>query len=188
MSPEQYRQIVLDELKKAGALRQQRDEIDLQIDKSMQLVYATLNMLPDEERDAICAQIEQETKLQDLRTASLTDAARSVLKAARGKWLTAAEVRDRMVRSKFDFSNYASNPLASVSTTLRRMKAEPEIDSEVIEGVTAYRWNASQVAFQLPSTWGNLDELAKEFKGINFATLGEAWGLPGIAEKTKKGK
>src|SRR5207253_3001518 len=68
------------------------------------------------------------------------DEIKKVLQNAAANWLTAAQVRDRLVNSGFDLTLYASNPLASVSTTLRRMKPQ-EVESSEIEGVAAYRLN-----------------------------------------------
>jgi hypothetical protein len=73
------------------------------------------------------------------------------LKAAYGDWLTVTNVRDRLNKAGFDFSTYSSNPLASISAILRRMKPE-EIESTVADGgVAAYRWkNTKQLIGVVP--------------------------------------
>ncbi len=195
MSDKQYQRIVLAELKKVAALRKLQDEVEVRIDKSMQLIHATLNMLPDEQRVAISQQIAQDDKLQATRTASLTEAIRNILRAARSKWLTAAQVRDKLVASGFDFSGYRSNPLASITTTLRRLKAEPEIEVNTIDGVTAYRAETPQI--QVMDGWMRLRDLATPDLSNYVKALKEATGpfkhgttlgdvLKGIQDKDKR--
>jgi hypothetical protein len=71
--------------------------------------------------------------------AGLTEAIRSVLKKNYRQWLTVTQVRDRLESAGFDFSSYKSSPLASISTTLKRFKAE-DVETAEIDGVAAYRW------------------------------------------------
>jgi hypothetical protein len=70
----------------------------------------------------------------------LTDAVRSVLKAAGGA-LAAVEVRDRLAAMGFDVSRY-SNDLAAIHTVLKRLNraGEAEFAARARGGPTAYRW------------------------------------------------
>ena len=98
-------------------------------------------MLPDADRETFIKAFDSLAEGLKAKEASLKDAALKILHdAGPEQWLTTAQVRDRLVASGFDFSFYMSNPLASVSTTLRRMKPE-EVDTAETEGVAAYRFN-----------------------------------------------
>ncbi|HXM93674.1 MAG TPA: hypothetical protein VOA64_05375 [Candidatus Dormibacteraeota bacterium] len=68
-------------------------------------------------------------------------AIRAILKTAKGDWLTATNVRDRLSDTGFDFSSYLANPDLSIYEILRRMK-EAEA-SWVDGGFTVYRWKES---------------------------------------------
>src|SRR5258708_18790887 len=102
------------EFKKLCKWFQQKEELDLNIAKSKQFIFAALNMVPDKERK------EFEDKLDALASedvsAGLTDSIKNVLLGSFPKRLTAAMVRGKLVRAGFDFSQYSTNPLASVST------------------------------------------------------------------------
>jgi hypothetical protein len=88
-----------------------------------------------------------------------------------GNWLTATNVRDHLVGLGFDFSGYSTNPLASVSTTLRRMKPEEVETTTVDGGVTAYQWK------QQSTLSGRIDQTAKA-EVIRKARVSRAFGLP----------
>ena len=126
-----------DSLREFGDLSRERDEIDARLMKLRQFIYVTMNMLPDEEKKAY----ESEFAAVASATGGLTDAIREVLKLAtqRQQYFTAAHVRDHLVNAGFDFSRYSSNPLASVSTILRRFK-DSEVQSITLNGTSAYRW------------------------------------------------
>lgn len=140
MAEVKYIQIVEAEFEKLVKWFQQREEADLNIAKSKQLIFAALNMVPDKERKAF------EDKLDTLASADvstgLTDSIKNALLRNFPKRMTAAMVRDELVRARFDFSQYSTNPLASISTILRRLKPE-EVKAESVEGVTTYRLTSS---------------------------------------------
>jgi hypothetical protein len=122
-------------------LHDQRLATDGEILKSEQFISATANLLPESDRTLILDALETLQELYRLREVGLTDAIRGILKSSPGQWFTAANVRDRLIALGFDFSGYTANPLASVSTTLRRAKSEEMETTNVDGGVTAYRWN-----------------------------------------------
>jgi hypothetical protein len=139
MTNDDYKLILAKAVESHVKLGMKRDEIDWEMSKLNQFIAATLNMLPDDDRRAYMEKLNELSESSAAKNEGLTDTIRRVLKAV-GTWQTVARVRDRLVTSGFDFSAYMANPLASVSTTLRRMK-DPELESTVLEGVTMYRWN-----------------------------------------------
>jgi hypothetical protein len=146
MNDQDYEKALGNTISQLADLARQRDDIEIRIGKLKQLFHATLNMLPDEKRKQFDEAFETVGKLLESNNGSLTEAIRRILQAAPTSWLTAADVRDCLVKSGFNFAFYASNPLSSVSTTLRRLKPEEMMTSQ-IEGVTAYRWKRKPVGF-----------------------------------------
>jgi hypothetical protein len=138
MDTTNYLAAAIDALNKFEELQRKRDAIEAEALKLEQLVLATANMLPDEQKDLLLRRMEIIQALTQLREGGLTDAIRAILQTA-PDWLTVTNVRDRLVSAGFDFSSYSTNPLASISTTLRRMKPE-EVENTAVDGVAAYRW------------------------------------------------
>ena len=130
-----YKAVIEQAFKELGELILKREEADLQVAKRLQLIRATVNMLPDDERE----QFESMLSHFGNRSVGLTEAIRNVLRNAPEQWHTATVVRDKLVSAGFDFSEYAANPLASIHTILKRFKPE-EVERAIIEGVPAYRW------------------------------------------------
>jgi hypothetical protein len=148
MTENDYKAVLDNAMVKLRTLLAQREETDVQISKLRQFIHATINMLPDNERESFTEQVNIVSQKIERRDAGLTDAIREVLQETGVRWLTAAEVRDRLSLLGFDFSDYTANPLASVSTTLRRMKPG-EVETTMVSGVTAYRWKRKPIA-QVP--------------------------------------
>ena len=71
--------------------------------------------------------------------ASLVGAVRQTLRSCYPGKLTSAQVRDRLRFDGFDFSLYESNPLSSVSTTLRRLREAGEITRDESRPVATYQ-------------------------------------------------
>jgi len=117
-----------------------RTDLDAESAKLTQLMHATVNMLPDNERNAVVQKWTETFATQLGKEMSLSDAVRKAVQDAGREWLTVAQVRDRLFKNGFDFSGYLSNPLASVSATLVRMKDKKEVDMNTVEGVATYRW------------------------------------------------
>jgi hypothetical protein len=118
----------------------EKSNLDAEAEKILQLLHATVNMLPDDERNVILGKWTEILKTQSNRDTSLIDSVRKILQEAHGQWLTVAEVRNRVVAAGFDFSDYISNPLASISSTLTRLKDKKEAACNTVEGVKVYRW------------------------------------------------
>jgi hypothetical protein len=138
MNDTDYKAVLNDTLRKMVAVREETERLDMEAAKLRQFFFATLNMLPEGERESYMEIFRQAAEGLNVREGSLKDAIIAILREATPKYLTVADVRDRLNKSGFDFSHYTANPLASVSTTLKRMKPE-EVESTSIEGVTAYR-------------------------------------------------
>ncbi len=139
MNETDYKSILEAALVKLGLLRVQQENIETEISKQREFVLATWNMLSEQESGEFKARMGEALKNDRANETSLTESVRLVLKSADGTLLTAVEVRDKLFSSGFDFSRYLSNPLSSVSTTLRRLTPE-EVESVSVRGVAAYRW------------------------------------------------
>lgn len=133
-----YRAVLEKAFDRAGKIYSQIEELQIEATKIRQFIMATINMLPDAERDAFLSMLEMLKEDDRTSEASLKDACLRVLRESYPRWLSATRVRDGLISSGFDFSRYTSNPLASVSTTLRRIKRE-EVQTADVEGVAAYR-------------------------------------------------
>lgn len=72
---------------------------------------------------------------------TLTECVRDILRQRKG-WLSPVYVRDALMAAGFDFSNYTSNPLSSIHTTLKRMVPE-EVETEEREDGQVYRWKTT---------------------------------------------
>ncbi|HEX4543288.1 MAG TPA: hypothetical protein VH114_08970 [Candidatus Acidoferrum sp.] len=147
-----YYDLVNKEFEKLQTLQRRRDELDLEIAKSRQFIAATANMLTDRQRDTVLQRIRVIEGERMIAEAGLTDAIRSVLKQNSGEWLTVTQVRDKLESAGFDFSSYKSSPLASISTTLKRLKAE-DVETTEIDGVAAYRW-IGKIRMEAPKSSG----------------------------------
>lgn len=69
---------------------------------------------------------------------TLIESCRHVLRTNRG-WMSAVDVRHSLQAMGFDFSRYTSNPLSSIHTTLKRLKASNEADDTAENGTTWYK-------------------------------------------------
>jgi len=135
-----YVSILSTAAQRLAAIARQRGELEVEATKLRQFIMATINMLPDADREEFLRGFRDIEQLTAEKERGLKETILNVLRTAHPKWLTAAQVRDRLKASGFDFTGYVSEPLASVSTTLRRLKDE-EVESAESEGVTAYRFN-----------------------------------------------
>src|SRR5258708_2929522 len=144
MDDAHYLTLIHDAFAKLEKLQRDRESIEAEVMKLEQLIAATANMLPDDTKSAAMQWMANLRELSRLRDVGLTDAIRRVLRQRAGDWLTTTNVRDRLVSLGFDFTAYSTNPLASISTTLRRMK---EVETTTVDGgVAAYRWKQPSLA------------------------------------------
>lgn len=144
MTTTDYRAVLMNAFARFGEIVDQRAKLELERAKLHQFIAATVNMLPDDDEQEFTDAFDRLLEKTEERTHSLTEAIRKALQGANQDWLTVAQVRDRLAASGFDFSGYTSNPLASISTTLKRFKSD-EVESRMIGGVTVYRWKATNV-------------------------------------------
>jgi hypothetical protein len=167
MTDPQYRKILLREIRKLRTLIQQRDDTELDISKTRQFVRATVNMLPDDERQKMEALLAYVDNSDNQNRAGLAEAIRGILERSPKRWFTVAQVRDALHDVGFDFSRYTSNPLSSVSTTLKRFKP-PYIESTEIDEVTAYRWKAARKR-KTETVTMSMDEIIDYFESKDSA-------------------
>jgi hypothetical protein len=74
---------------------------------------------------------------------TLSECCRDVLRQKQD-WMSPVEVREALLAAGFDFSNYTSNPLSSIHTTLKRMVPE-ELLTETRPDGQVYRWKVIEV-------------------------------------------
>jgi hypothetical protein len=123
-------------------LLRKRDYLDAEISNKRQYIHAAIRQLPTDDRPKFESQIDALTR----NLGSLTEAVREALKFARvtdGKgrgYVTAAQVRDLVMDSGFNFSDYKSNPLSSIHTVLTRRLKPEEVETEIKNGVMHFRW------------------------------------------------
>lgn len=139
MNDTDYKTIIKNTLSRLAEIVRQREELDNEGAKLRQFLMATINMLPDEEREGFAQLLDTLARGLQASEEGLKEACLRVLRESK-QWLTATQVRDRLRTSGFNFDDYQSNPLASISTTLRRMKPE-EVETSEADGVAAYRFN-----------------------------------------------
>jgi hypothetical protein len=142
MTDNQYLEMILPAVKRLREIADQSEELHVEAAKLRQWINATANMLPDDQRISVQRMLGLAELDEGLRRAGLYDAVRQVLERHPKEFLTVARVRDELLHT-FDFSRYRSNPLASVSTALRRFK-RTDVEVTEIAGVTAYRWKKSK--------------------------------------------
>jgi hypothetical protein len=70
---------------------------------------------------------------------TLTECCRDILRKKQD-WMSPVQIREALLAAGFDFSNYTSNPLSSIHTTLKRMVPE-ELLTETRPDGQVYRWN-----------------------------------------------
>lgn len=139
MTDPEYYKLIKDAAIRLTRLIATRDETEVEISKLRQFMRATIHMLPDDERYEFEQSLDYFDVRDGLKRASLTDDIRDILERSPKRWFTVAQVRDELRNAGFDFNSYTSNPLSSVSTTLRRMKPN-EVETTEINDVIAYRW------------------------------------------------
>lgn len=139
MNDTDYKAILDRTMSKFIAARAKKNELEHEIVKLRQFFFATINMLSDKDREAFLARFHEVILEEERSAVGLKEAITRILQAKSKEWLTTLDVREFLNESGFDFSNYKTNPLASVSTTLARMKNN-EAEFTIVGGVTAYRW------------------------------------------------
>jgi hypothetical protein len=146
-----YEDLLNKTLEKFMQLVARREQIDDEIGKLEQFMNATQNLLSEEA--ALRFEAKWQPYVEKLTTfgASLRDSILNVLARCYPVKLTAAQVRDRLRANGFNFSGYKSDPLPSVSTTLRRLREARVIQYEEFEGVAVYQAQPPQLPKPLPA-------------------------------------
>lgn len=134
-----YQQVIETSLQRFKELSQQREEIDAELLKLKQFLYAALNMIPDKQRSAWQQSIDDTVQRATNRLTSLVGATREVFADNWNMGWGIGGIKQQLEARGFDFSAYKSNPLSSISTTVRRMEEMGELVSKTdAEGVTIY--------------------------------------------------
>jgi hypothetical protein len=137
MSGSEYTVIVGEALERFRLLSQQREEIDVELSKLRQFLYAALNMVPDDEREKLEREVTTAIEKATASVASLAASIRKIFEENSNTGYSVGGVRSKLLEVGFDFSSYKSNPLSSISTTLRRMVETGELKThESDEGNT----------------------------------------------------
>jgi hypothetical protein len=104
------------------------------------LTKSLLRMVPEDQREELEKRANEILRKSSLERPTLIQAIRAALFSHLGEWMSTTDVRDSLIESGFDFSGYVSNPLASISTTLKRLALnEPGFERTIIKGVAGYR-------------------------------------------------
>ena len=194
-----YNALLEQAFKEYSELVRERREIDWKVAQKEQFIVATINMLPDQEKNKWVTNLD---KLSG-EPVTLSEAIRAVLQQSPKKFHTASEVRDALRKTKFDFSQYTTNPLSSIHAALKRLKPE-EAEVTKTEGVMAWRWKDTGrklrrrrrtyrafrgVDVQLDNAVGYLNTMSS---GGNFLSLNDLLGddtrriiLPGEVSKDR---
>jgi hypothetical protein len=137
-------------------IRRQGEEMDRQISGLQQSLqglslYATAGEKPATARvnyDETIAGIMRRTGgiLSGLapspeRTKTLIECCREILNRKAG-WMSALDVRQALHAARFDFTEYKSNPLSSIHTTLKRIAESGQAwaQHDASAGENVYRW------------------------------------------------
>jgi hypothetical protein len=139
MTESHYEQLIKDSLEKFIDLTEKRQQADIELAKLRQFLFAVLNMVSDQERAKWEGEIQAAVLKATASSASLTDSIRKVFQEGQFGSYSAGAIRQLLDEAGFDFSAYRSNPLSSISTTLRRMVETGELDiHEDAEGTSLY--------------------------------------------------
>lgn len=151
MTESHYEQLIRDSIRRFSELQQQRDKIDGELAKLKQFLYATLNMVPDERRSKWEKEIDGSVSKAWASTASLAASIRRIFKEKPHMVYSVGRIREQLMERGFDFSGYKSNPLSSISTTLRRMVETGELaTSETVDGPTMFMPRVSELDDDAP--------------------------------------
>jgi len=137
---------------KSEKLKVRADEIDRKlngIQKTLQglTLYVSAQEAPTElmkKTTVSIAEVMGRMSLFDYQVAgpevrkTLSECCRDILRQKQD-WMSPVEVRKALLAAGFDFSNYSSNPLSSIHTTLKRMVPD-ELLTETRDDGQVYRW------------------------------------------------
>jgi hypothetical protein len=115
-----YDKLVRETLGRIQQIHDEREGMETELVQLEHLVLAASKFV-----GPLCFQVVKNRldNLRDrdsIRKVGLSEAVEIVLRNANDP-ITVSEIRDRLMKGGFDFSEYMSNPLASISTTLKRL-------------------------------------------------------------------
>jgi hypothetical protein len=139
MTESDYRQWLAKSVDRFRELSEQRQVIEIELVKLRQFIDATMMMVDEKEREKCEAEMNEVIGKMIASSASLANSVRRIFDDHPYHGLTASAIRTMLLEAGFDFSFYTSNPLSSISTTLRRMAEMGEVESRKDEeGTTIY--------------------------------------------------
>src|SRR5260370_37945516 len=113
MNTPNYLDIVDHIMNRMSEIMRQRTDLDVESARLVQLLHATINMLPDNEKGPIIQKWHDVFEGQLKQEMGLSDSIRKILHDAPREWMTVKSVRARLLSFGFDFSACMSHPLAS---------------------------------------------------------------------------
>lgn len=139
MTESHYEQIIRESLRRFRELHNQREQADIELIKLKQFLYATLEMVDADRRSKWEENINGIVSSALPKTAPLAESIRKVFQENPNMVYSVGSIREKLTERGFDFSRYKSNPLSSISTTLRRMVETGElITTETTDGPTMF--------------------------------------------------
>jgi hypothetical protein len=139
MTDADYEVVVKTSLQRFRELYRKREDIDVELAKLRQFLYAALNMIPDQEKIKWERHINAAVNKATAHVVSLAGAIRKIYEEHPNRGWAVGGIRELLIEAGFDFSSYKSNPLSSISTTLRRMVETGELQTKTdAEGTTVY--------------------------------------------------
>jgi hypothetical protein len=188
--PINYLQMLLDLMEERQKWLNQRDEAIREITRLSELIRATRNMVPPEQRaryEPTFERIEQRPVGLSLAIRACFTAGAAGLAGYAGKdapakeWFTPIEIRDALKRMGFPFDNYKTNPLASIHTTLKRMvPAEVEVKNQA-DGQKVYRLKSA-------GEWAQAFAEVRQWLRGSFDVVESAGSVVAVRRKDKEQK
>jgi len=138
-------------------IRRRREELDRRISGLQQSVqglslYATAGNKPAQVSvnydDVIAPLMRRVREISSgvvpsgIKASTLIECCRQILRL-NADWMSARDVRQALHAARFDFSEYKSNPLSSIHTTLKRIAESGQAWSQESSGENLYRWKTS---------------------------------------------
>ena len=121
-------------------LVRQRNKIEVELARLVQLLQSTYNMLTPAQQATLSGEIDS----IDMRPPGLKQGVLMAFKASNKEWLTPPDVRDYLESIGFNFGTDSARGLTSVGTTLRRM-VPGELETKTLaSGQTAYQLSARE--------------------------------------------
>jgi hypothetical protein len=129
---------IANRLKEFRQLLEQRNFVERQL---VQINIALRSLAQETDDEEERKNVLTEVKKARRKPAGLTEAISESLRAAPHSSLSANEVRTWLEREGFDLSDY-SQPLATISVTLRRLAASKRVKAEHKNRHVTYQWIA----------------------------------------------